>query len=102
MRNSSNFVAGKIGDYNDEWHFIFESNETDCEVWEWVYGAAICSLLKEIFGVSTMMYGSPRKCFINSNKCRHFVVFINGTIADQLKSGDKGCVGKSDRLTVLT
>ena len=36
----------------------------------------------------------PRKCFINSNKCRHFVDFINGTIADPFKSGAIGCVGK--------
>ena len=36
--NPSNFVAGKIRDYYDGWHYIFESNDTDCEVWEWVYG----------------------------------------------------------------
>ena len=36
----------------------------------------------------------PRQCFINSNKCRHFVNFVDGTIADRLKSGAIGCVGK--------
>ena len=36
-RGPSNFLAGKIRDYYDEWHLIFESNDTDCEVCEWVY-----------------------------------------------------------------
>ena len=95
----SNFVAGKIHNYYDKWHYIFENNDTDCEVREWVqHGVDIFRYIQPFKG---KFWGEhydadlpPRKCFNNSNKCRHFVDFINDTIADRLKSGAIECVGK--------
>ena len=93
------FVAGQIHTNYEQWQTIFDYNGSADEIRDWVRcGVDIFQYIRPFKGIFWgEHYDSEfpqRRVFNNSNKCRHFVQFINDTIRERIANGSIECVGK--------